>query len=69
MDMTALKKVILCKIEAQDRRRRENGKHTSLATILLLFDFDMYIAALESVLQSSFKFFVSIHLLVFGCPL
>ena len=39
--MTVLTKVTLCEIEVQDRRRRENGKHASLATILLLFDFDI----------------------------
>ena len=31
MDVTVFTKVILCEIEAQDRRRRENGKHASLA--------------------------------------
>jgi len=49
-----------------DRRRRENNKHAPRAAFLLSVDF--YIA-FESVIQSSFEFFVSIHLLlVFDCP-
>ena len=39
--MAVFAKVILCEIKAQDRRRSENGKHPSLATILLLFDFNI----------------------------
>ena len=50
----------------RDRRRRENNKHAPRAAFLLFVDF--YIA-FESVIQSSFEFFVSIHLLlVFDCP-
>ena len=48
-------------------RRRENSKHASRATIKYYYS-DFYISfAFESVLQSSFEFFTSIHLLVFGC--
>ena len=45
----------------------KNNKHAPRAAFLLFVDF--YIA-FESVIQSSFEFFVSIHLLlVFDCPL
>ena len=48
------------------RRRQENSEHGSCAPLLRLIDF--YIA-FESVRQSLFEFFVSVHLLlVFGCP-
>ena len=47
-------------------RRRENNKHAPRAAVLLFVDF--YIA-FESVIQSSFEFFASIHLLlVLDCP-
>ena len=50
----------------RDRRTRENKKHAPRAAFLLFVD--SYIA-LESVIQSSFEFFVSIHLLlVFDFP-
>ena len=51
----------------RDRRRRENNKHAPRATFLLFVDFCI---AFKSVIQSSFEFFVSIHLLlfVFDCP-
>jgi len=50
----------------RDRRRRENNKHAPRAAFLLFVDF--YIA-FESVIPSSFEFFVSIQLLLaFDCP-
>ena len=48
----------------QDRRTREKSKHAPRATIILLVSLIICIA-----FQGSFEFFVSIHLLVFGCPL
>ena len=52
----------------RDRRGREDSKHASRATILFNTLRPPHIVAFESVLQSSFEFFASIHLLVFGCP-
>ena len=49
-------------------RRCENSKHASRATdyFSLLF-WLLHIFTFQSVLQSLFEFFASIHLLVFGC--
>ena len=49
----------------QDRRLRENSKYAPRATVSLLvslFDY-LHIIAFGSVHQSSFEFFVSIHLI------
>jgi len=45
---------------------RENNKQVPCATVVPFID---YYIAFESVIQSSFEFFVNIHLLlVFDCP-
>ena len=50
-------------------KRHENSKHESRATIkYYLYSLSLHIFAFESVLQSSFEFFASIHLLVFDSP-
>ena len=49
-------------------RRHENSKHESRVTIKYYYSLTLHIFAFESVLQSSFEFFASIHLLVFGSP-
>ena len=49
----------------RDRIRRENNKQAPHPTVSLFIDYNI---AFESVIQSSFEFFVSIHLLlVFDC--
>jgi len=47
-------------------KKVRNYKHIMCWSLILFIDFDI---AFESVIQSSFEFFVSIHLLlVFDCP-
>ena len=56
-------KGILCEIEDMKIVNTGHALQSSIISLGLL-----HIFAFESVLQSSFKFFASIHLLVFGSP-
>ena len=62
-------KGILCEIY----RRYENSKHESRATIKYYYSLTstylcLRVCPSDTTVQSSFEFFASIHLLVFGSP-